>query len=178
VTSGGARAGARTALGIGSALVLHALLTLLLVCFAREVTPVPALKVMQLAGALYLGYLGAGLIRSGFAHETKTLDCQNQDRAVGHYFTQGLVTNLTNPKAIVFFGSVVSQFISSRNISAGAAVLLGIITAVPAWFFLLSYGSARYLTRLSSNWRRAIDVIAAVCFLAIAGFGLVMLCAG
>jgi threonine/homoserine/homoserine lactone efflux protein len=178
VMSGGTRAGVRTALGIGSALVVHAILTLVLVGLAREVATVPALKAVQLAGALYLGYLGMALASASLEGATGQLEGHDGAGAVGNYFAQGLITNLTNPKAIVFFGSVVSQFISSHNISAGAAVMLGIITAVPVWFLLLSFGSARFLTRLSSRWRRAIDLVAAMLFLVIAGGGIALLCAG
>jgi threonine/homoserine/homoserine lactone efflux protein len=173
VVAGGARAGARAALGIGSALVIHALATVLLVVLIRDQAGSLALHLLQLAGAAYLAYLGVLLLRSALKRRAGPVEWDQADRATQGYFAQGFLTNLTNPKAIVFFGSIVSQFITAQDVGSGTAVLLGIVTAVPAWFLVLSYGSARYLGGLADRSRRVIDIVAGVLFLAVAGWGVV-----
>jgi threonine/homoserine/homoserine lactone efflux protein len=169
VAAGGARAGIRAAAGIGAALLVHAVLTLGVVFTVQDVASSIVLKVMQLAGAAYLAYLGVSLIRS--ARHTQAADADHDGGPIQGYFRQGLLTNLTNPKAIVFFGAIVSQFITNQNVTAGAAVLLGILTAVPAWFVALSFGSARLMGRLSTGRRQAVDLAAGILFIALAAFG-------
>lgn len=172
VAVGGTRAGLRAAAGIGTALALLAACTVLLVSGVRDLAGSYALKAVQLAGAAYLAYLGFLLLRASFAVQPVSALTPEGDRPGNHYFQQGFVTNLTNPKAIVFFGSVVSQFITGRNISSGVAVLVGVVAAVLAWFFLLSYAAARVIGRLTSSRQRVVDTIAGVLFLGLACFGL------
>jgi threonine/homoserine/homoserine lactone efflux protein len=171
VAAGGARAGARAALGIGSALVVHALVTVLLVVLLRDLAGRPILQTLQLAGALYLAYLGVTVLRASLQPAQASESAGPEAETVQKYFAQGFLTNLTNPKALVFFGSVVSQFITAQNITGGTAMLGGIVMAVPVWFIFLSYGAAQCLRGLSPRGRGLIDVTAGVLFLALAGFG-------
>ena len=87
-------------------------------------------------------------------------------------FAQGFLTNLTNPKAIVFFASVVSQFLASHDVRGGVAVLGGVVLAVPLWFLMLSYLSTRALGQLSAVRRRLIDLAAGAFFLGLASYGI------
>jgi threonine/homoserine/homoserine lactone efflux protein len=171
VAAGGARAGSRAALGIGSALVLHALATVLLVLLLRDFAGSLALAGLQLAGAAYLVYLSAMLLRSAMKDKVGSLNAVQADRTTQRYFAQGFITNLTNPKALIFFGSIVSQFVTAQDIGSGTAVLVGIVTAVPAWFLCLSYGSAQWLGELTDRSRRLIDLVAGVLLLIVAILG-------
>ncbi|MBI1830002.1 MAG: LysE family transporter [Planctomycetes bacterium] len=171
VAAGGARAGAKAAFGIGAALFLHAFATVLLVLLLRDIVGSIALTIVQMTGAAYLGYLGILLLRSAMTRGADTADPDAGATPIQGFFTQGFITNLTNPKAIVFFGSIVSQFMTAQDVGPGGALLLGIVTAVPAWFILLSYVSAQALRDLTDRTRRTIDVIAGVLFLGLACWG-------
>ena len=170
VAAGGTRAGSRVAFGIGAALALHAVVIAVMVGLVGQVAGSPVLKVVQLSGAAYLAYMGVTLLRGCF-EASAAARTGEAGQLNTRYFLQGFMTNLTNPKAIVFFGSVVSQFISTRNIGGGAAVLLGVVTAVPIWFLLLSSFSARWITQLTTARRCTVDLIAAVLLLGLACFG-------
>jgi threonine/homoserine/homoserine lactone efflux protein len=64
-----------------------------------------ALVVVRLAGAAYLGWLATSTLRSvrGTSLRTRTLD---HDRIL----RRAVLTNLTNPKVIVFFAAFLPQF--------------------------------------------------------------------
>ena len=83
------------------------------------------LGALQLIGGLFLVYMGVSSIRSGFAFRSAptvvvgTEDYTDQAIAAGSIndmtgwraYKLGVVTNLSNPKALVFFGAVFAQFI-------------------------------------------------------------------
>jgi threonine efflux protein len=168
VAAGGGRAGARAAFGIGAALTVHAAITIAIVGTLRHVAASPVLKAIQLAGIVYLAYMGAALLRTSLVRPGDTEQVDQAGQAADHYFLQGFITNLTNPKAIIFFTSIVSQFITSRDGSSGVAVLTGVVAAVPAWFFLISYFSARVMAQLTTRSRRVVDMAAGFLFLGLA----------
>lgn len=67
-----------------------------------------ALTVIKWLGAAYLVWLGISMIRRG----NKGLgDVGHQIRPLHKLWLQGFVTSATNPKAIVFFAAVFTQFI-------------------------------------------------------------------
>lgn len=171
VAAGGVRAGAKAALGIGAALLFHAIVTVLVVLLVRDVAGSVALTIVQMLGAGYLGYLGVMVLHSALTREAESAESNADDTPMQCFFAQGCLTNLTNPKAIVFFGSIVSQFITAHDVGPGSALLLGIVTAVPVWFIILSYVSAHALQGVSDRTRRAIDIVAGVLFLGLASWG-------
>ncbi len=74
----------------------------------------------------------------------------DKDGADGKYFLRGLVTNLLNPKAGVFYISVLPTFIDRTRPAAGQAVALtiayvGVATAVHLSIVLLAGSLARFL---------------------------------
>ena len=102
-------AGARTALGIIAGNIVY---------FALAAAGLGALlvasntlfEVIKIAGAAYLVWLG---LRMLFQRRRAT----NEDAPTQQprSFTQGLLTQLGNPKALVFFTALLPQFISSAD---------------------------------------------------------------
>jgi threonine/homoserine/homoserine lactone efflux protein len=82
-----------------------------------------AYSAVKYAGAAYLIYLGVCMIRS-----------RNQDlidqpaAATGRAFSQGIVTEVLNPKTALFFLSFIPQFISPAHNVFGQFLLLGTIS--------------------------------------------------
>ncbi len=96
----GAWNGVRTGLGTQGGLLVHGLLATVGVSALIAAAPA-ALIVIQILGALYLLYLGITGIRA-----------RTDEHATTHVgWRQALLTNLTNPKVIVFFAAVAPQFI-------------------------------------------------------------------
>ncbi len=127
-----------------------------------------------IGGGIYLCCMGLQLLFSpriqNMHLELETVP-QIALRQARHSFLRGLVTNLSNPKSVIYFGSVFSLFISD-NISTGTrwGLLLMIVTETVAWFSLVAIIFSLPVMRRSyqrlSAW---IDRMAGVLFI---GFGL------
>ena len=98
--------------------------------------------VLKLIGAVYLGWLGASLIASSFrkkiANPTETAQV-----AVPHVrsFWQGLLIQLTNPKALLFASALLPQFIDSHRPMLGQIALLFVITVVVDLASMFTYAT-------------------------------------
>lgn len=106
-----------------------------------------AYNVLRVAGALYMVWLGAMLIRSTFI--TKTSDDLAAPCAVDSGpaapeslwsgFRRGFLTNLLNPKIGVFYVAVLPQFIPADAPQAVSGVLLAMVHVFEGliWFSVL-----------------------------------------
>lgn len=88
-----------------------------------------------------------------------------------HRFLRGLLTNLANPKAVIYFGSVFSLFVGD---DVGAGARLGIFALILGetllWFSLVAVVFALPAMRRGyQRLARWIDGVAGVLF---AGFGI------
>ena len=129
-----------TAAGIATgALLLSAAAALglgLLVESATWVRPV-----LQLAGAAYLIYLGVQTWRS--ADRPGTLG-DAPPASLARQYRRGLFTNLSNPKALVFFGSVIAPTLDVSQSGWVGLAAVGVITVdALVWHALLAVGFAR-----------------------------------
>ena len=167
--SGGRRAGTVVAVGIGAALAIHASLTAALVGGADAALPwlSPALSV---AGSAYLTYLGATLlVRSG----EQCAAPRDPHQPVAHPFVTGFLTNLLNPKAVIFFAAVVSQLLADRSVALMVAFLAGVVLGPVSWFIALSVLVATVFGSWLRRHQRAVDIVSACALLALASYGLV-----
>ena len=83
-------------------------------------------EILRYCGALYLLYLAFKSLRSAFSSTQLTLPENKTETAGGNYF-RGLLIHLTNPKAILFFGSLYSLGVPAN---AQPIELLAVILAV------------------------------------------------
>ena len=109
----------------------------------------PALfSIIRYAGAAYLIYLGVRQFRSRAKASTIGEARTEPARSM---FRRGLLVNLTNPKAVVFFLAFMPQFIvTDRPLLPQYAVLAAtvvVIDVVVMWFFFAA--AARGLGRLA-----------------------------
>lgn len=95
--------------------------------------------VLQLAGAAYLVLLGVKMLLWPSREEVTAR--VTEDRGTGA-FLQGLVTQLANPKAIVFFTALLPQFVDPAKPVAMQFVILGVISILVELPVLLFYGYA------------------------------------
>jgi len=95
--------------------------------------------VLQLAGAAYLVLLGAKMLLWPSRAEIGAQAIE--DRGTGA-FMQGLLTQLANPKAIVFFTALLPQFVDPSQPVAMQFVILGVISILVELPVLLLYGYA------------------------------------
>lgn len=142
------RAGVLTALGIGLGVLVHVGYTLVGVGVLIQQS-LWLFNAVKLAGAAYLVYLGAKMLRTrpGSAPDDRVAPAMS-DRAA---LRTGFLTNALNPKTTIF---IVSVFMQVVRPDTPLAVLIGygafISLAHVAWFCLvaLCFSSARVRLRL------------------------------
>lgn len=105
-----------------------------------------AMLVIQMLGASFIIYLGTKMLRAGIkglmAGDTNSLDPTDeylQPKTAAVHARDGLLIVVLNPKIVVFFAAIFSQFLSpSLGLGAqlGAAALAGIIDA--SWYGVMA----------------------------------------
>lgn len=113
----------------------------------------PLFEAIKWAGVAYLVYLGVQAIRSAIRGPYAPLDAGGAQRAGGVAFggwRQGFLSNITNPKVLVFYLAVLPQFMPP---GAGIPVVL---------MFALSHAILRliYLLMLTMSLHRARRLLA------------------
>lgn len=88
-----------------------------------------AFIVLKWCGAAYLAYLGVRAIAA--PHEPATTELGRvESRTVWENWLAGTLTQLASPKAFVFFGAIVPQFVDPHAPLLGQVVILGIASLV------------------------------------------------
>lgn len=141
---GGRRAGIATASGVGlgqATWTLAASLGLTALLVASET----AFAAIRLAGAAYLVYLGAHAlwlaVRSAVPAE-RSAGPASGGFAPSKAFRQGLLSNLGNPKMVVFFSSLLPQFVTPGSSTFGAMLSLGLVFVAMTFVWLSAYADA------------------------------------
>ncbi|MBL7259296.1 LysE family translocator [Actinoplanes sp. LDG1-01] len=125
-----------------------------------------ALTALKLVGAAYLLYLGVRSLRSG--GQAATVEPGTR-KSRGAAFRDGLLCNVLNPKAAVFFVALLPQFLPADPGIVDTVVLSGLAVAITiVWFTsvaLLVSALRRLLDR--APVRRAIDRLTGVALIAL-----------
>lgn len=135
-------------------------------------------QIITVGGGLYLCWMGWQLLKSARskkqAGETEVVETAVALPANGRTFMRGLLTNLSNPKAVIYFGSVFSMFVGD-SVTGGErwGLFILIIAETLAWFTLVALVFA--LPAMRRGYQRLakwIDGLAGVVF---AGFGIALI---
>ncbi len=138
-----------TSLGIGAGILFHSLLAitgLVLLITSNELFS----TILKIIGSLYLLYLGVNSILG--SKEEGNIEEENTNTDKFNGFLAGLITNITNVKAILFFVTVFSVVIDTGNnlylLFYGAYMAL----ATFIWFSMISliFTSEGFKSRFSS----------------------------
>ncbi|MEN3293973.1 MAG: hypothetical protein V7642_3226 [Burkholderiales bacterium] len=122
----GRAAGLVSALGISLGCCVHALASALglTAILAASAT---AFLVIKLAGGAYLVYLGVRMMLAKAAPEAVAA-APGEARSLRKIFWQAVITNVLNPKVILFFLAFIPQFVRADSAQKTAAfLLLGVI---------------------------------------------------
>jgi threonine/homoserine/homoserine lactone efflux protein len=134
----------------------------------------PLFEAIKWAGAAYLVYLGAQSLRSAVRGQYPPLDARGHRPRTGGVavagWRQGFLSNITNPKVLVFYLAVLPQFLPAK---AGAAVLLAFALshAVLSLSYLLLLTLALQRARRILERRRVRRALDATTGAALLGFG-------
>ncbi|CAH5917642.1 TPA: threonine export protein RhtC [Klebsiella aerogenes] len=127
---------------------------------------------IMVGGGLYLCWMGYQMLRGALKkNDIVTAEPQVELARSGRSFLKGLLTNLANPKAIIYFGSVFSLFVGD-NIGAGArwGIFLLIVLETLAWFTIVA--SLFALPKMRRGYQRMAKWIDGIAGTLFAGFGI------
>jgi homoserine/homoserine lactone efflux protein len=123
------------------------------------VTASPAVfHAIRLTGAAYLAWLGM----SALWKSCRAAPDQHGPRLMGKPYVQATLTQMGNPKAILFFGAIVPQFLDTHGPLVPQYLIMFAITFIGESIILTSYGwLASHGARLSglrhAVWRERIS---------------------
>ena len=142
----GRRAGLWAAAGVAAAIGVYVLVCVLGLSLAIKAMPGLS-RLLAIAGALYLAWIGVQCLRSrGTLPQAAAPGRQSQA------FITGFLTNLLNPKAMFYFGSILSQTLTP-DLDVGDTVLIwGLLVGESfLWFALVA---VLFSTRRVLDWLR------------------------
>ena len=157
------RAGFSAALGAQSGLCVHMTFAALGLSLLLARSP-DALTALRLSGAAYLTFLGLRILwLTRDTHQSVGDDPEEEATLRSSAaFAQGFLTNLLNPKAILFFASVLPQFLSSDRTATAQVFALGgvdIAIGLVLWAALVGVGAKLGALlrrpRIRRRWDRA-----------------------
>lgn len=166
------------ALGIATGVVVWITLAMTGAHLLLEADP-NVLGVLQLVGGGYLLFLGYGALRSAYDARgaadpelaAEPARAAEHRSAITASFRRGALTNLSNPKALVFFGTVFSVLVPESTTSAERVFLSILLISVAClWFGSLAWlsSSARVGAYLARNGA-TFDAVAGVAFVILGG---------
>jgi threonine/homoserine/homoserine lactone efflux protein len=150
------RHGMATALGISSASILYSMLAVtgvgLLVVHSRHMQ-----DALRLAGGTYLLYKGLGMMRPVRSSRRRQDDQNVRQGGLAQAYCNGMLTNLTNPQALVFFTSVFATLLSAdlrpwAKPASVAVVAASSLSVNVATVFLFSLASVQRRYLLAKAW--------------------------
>ena len=139
--------------GLGCALgcLSHTLLAVLGVSALIAASPV-AFTALRVGGGLYLVWLGYNALRSqgGSNGDSKIADGNAAPQSLRSLFTRGLVANAINPKVVLFFLSLLPQFVIPANGNVpGQMLALGVTFTLQA---VILFGLLGYFAGVIGAW--------------------------
>jgi RhtB (resistance to homoserine/threonine) family protein len=163
---GGRRGGVATAVGVAAGQAVWALATSAGLAVILE-TSHPAFLVVRIAGAAYLVYLGGRALSDAVRLRRRTPGSEarfelESRMAPRRALRQGLISNLGNPKMVVFFTSLLPQFVTRGHPTFSPLLLLGLVFALMTLIWLTVYAFAVAKARallLRSRVRRVIEAV-------------------
>ena len=167
--------GMATATGICSGLMLHALISSLglAALLAKSALAYQGVRIM---GAVYLVWLGVQSLclrrASGIGRPLQDAPNVDEHGSIRHCFAEGFVTNLLNPKVVLFYLAIVPQFTPPAGSVIATSLTLASLHAAMGivWLGALSIAAGRARKLLTRPRARSmVDRLAGV---ALIGLGL------
>ncbi|MBU3217368.1 LysE family translocator (plasmid) [Clostridium estertheticum] len=157
----GKKIGIASAIGVGTALIIHASYTILGLALILQ-KYIYVFKFIQISGACYLAFLGIQAIISTFSLKGENFESSetvSESKTFLQGFKNGFLCNILNPKTFLFFLSIFSQFITSNTpIWVECIYGLEIVLTIGGWFVFLSVMiSTKFFCRIYKKCRKWLD---------------------
>jgi len=167
--SGQSRGAAYTALGVALGAALWAASAVLGVHAVFALFP-SLRRALQIAGGMYLLYVAWKLWRASSGGQSRFAPPLSAVQAL----RLGLLTNVTNPKSALFFGSIIAgAFPAQPTASLQIAAVLTLVTNALLWHLLLAWMFSR--ARIRAAYSRGRGVVGRLLAALLGAFGVGLL---
>ena len=162
--------GLATGFGLACGALIWAILAVLGVAVLFDLFP-KAVIAIKLAGAGYLVWLGLKSIRAARKHNDTISLPKAHERALKQSFQSGFIVSMTNPKAALFFGSVMTAFIPATASNWFLAVVVAIcgLLAVVLHSITATVFSTNAAVEVFRRFQTAISYAFGVTFVGLGG---------
>ncbi|EMR34750.1 LysE family translocator [Vibrio harveyi] len=113
-----------------------------------------AFNILKWMGVAYLVWLGINNLKSGLklADQKLKLDRKVEEQTLKQAFVKGLLTNLLNPKIVLFYLSIFPQFVQPEHILE-QSMILGALQAgiVTSWYLFVIFFATKLKVLLTSS---------------------------
>jgi threonine/homoserine/homoserine lactone efflux protein len=169
---GGTRGGLLAAAGILTGLVVHIGFAVVGVSMLIATSPV-AFDVLRGVGAVYLLWIGVGVLRRARCTGNSDAVVTATERTRSRLYWQGTATNILNPKVAVFYVAFLPQFVAPE---LGHAPLQLFLLGLTHWLMGVPYlvtvalasGAAATWLRRSPRIRQVLDAVSGLVFIGLA----------
>ncbi|WOE33260.1 MULTISPECIES: LysE family transporter [unclassified Acinetobacter] len=116
-------------------------------------------KAIMISGGIYLCWLGFQMLKSAFSKQNNLQESSDVTLPKSNlrFFIKGFLTNISNPKAVIYFGSVFSIFLSNpilNQMHFAMWLVIGIETFL--WFslvvFVFSFPKFKTMYQDTAKW--------------------------
>ncbi|CAK3336954.1 conserved membrane hypothetical protein [Vibrio crassostreae] len=158
-------------LGVSCGFFFHAFISANGISLLLSNTPM-AFEGLKWAGVLYLVWLGYNHFRAALRAQEGILSVVGASGSkLYNQFFKGLLTNLLNPKIVLFYLSIFPQFVSKDTIVSDSLMLGGIQAIVVSMWFLVVILMADTFKRLLVQ-KRTSQMMNIVCGVLFVGFSI------
>ena len=158
-------------LGVSCGFFFHAFISANGISLLLSNTPM-AFEGLKWAGVLYLVWLGYNHFRAALRAQEGVLSVVSASGSkLYNQFFKGLLTNLLNPKIVLFYLSIFPQFVSKDAIVTDSLMLGGIQASVVSMWFLVVILMADTFKRLLVQ-KRTSQMMNIVCGVLFVGFSI------
>lgn len=166
--TGGRGAGLRAAMGIAAGAFAWALIAVSGAAVVFQLFPAVYVG-LRIVGAGYLIYLGVNALGSARRGGVFDLNANSASPATTAPFRTAFLVMMTNPKAVLFFGSIITAFIPADGdlwLMLVIAIQIGIVGALLNCFAALFFSSPPVMRRLQAA-SYAMSVVFGVLFVGL-----------
>lgn len=167
----GRRTGLTIAAGLSAGILVHSILSITGISYLVQQHPT-LFSFVQILGGSYLLYLGVGALKSLYQTK-KAATAPNENKKASRIlnnqkqaFSKGFMTNILNPKALVFFISLMSSLVpASMSVTGKVSAVFILWFLALFWFSLLAWLlSTKRLQKKLESCAHYIDGICGVIF--------------
>ena len=168
----GKKAGAFASLGISIGLLIHCSIAMTGLAVLLD-TSTELGKAIKLLGSAYLIYLALNLLRidkQKFLNTRNVTENSKSNGTASVAFFQGFLTNILNPKVIIFISAILSGFISS-NSTFNEKLIYGVIIVLQGgvfWFLFSCLLQGKAIKALFLNHQRFFNRLFALLLILVA----------